>query len=36
MYPLTHLVKLYRQGGNFKKALDTLKELIICNDKLLE
>jgi hypothetical protein len=29
-------VKLYKQAGNYKKALETLKELIVCNDKLLE
>ena len=36
VYISIYAVKLFKQAGNFKRALETLKELIICNDKLLE
>jgi hypothetical protein len=36
MYPLSHSVKMYKTCGAWEKAINTLKELIICNEKMVE
>lgn len=35
-YNSPYKAKLFKAGNSYKKAIEALKELIICNEKLLE